>query len=82
MLKSRDRIGEILLKESIITDKQLEEAIKLQKESPTYSGLGETLISLGFVKEKDIAIALSKQLNIPFFSIENGLLKPQKEHGL
>jgi len=82
LLKSRDRIGEILLKESIITDKQLEEAIKLQKESPTYSGLGETLISLGFVKEKDIAIALSKQLNIPFFSIENGLLKPQKEHGL
>ncbi len=82
MLKSRDRIGEILVKENIISDKQLEEAIKVQKESSTYSGLGETLISLGFVKEKDIAMALSKQLNVPFFSIENGLLKPKKEQGI
>ncbi|MFH0839149.1 MAG: ATPase, T2SS/T4P/T4SS family [Candidatus Omnitrophota bacterium] len=82
MLKSRDKIGEILIKEGVITEKQLEEAIKLQKESVNYSSLGETLINLNFVKEKDIAAALSKQLNIPFFSIENGLLKPHKNTGL
>jgi type IV pilus assembly protein PilB len=82
LLRSREKIGEILVKEGIITEAQLEEAIKAQKENSAYSSLGETMISLGFIQEKDIAIALSKQLNVPFYSIENQLLKPKKDQGL
>jgi type IV pilus assembly protein PilB len=74
MKKSKDKLGQILLNENIITEEQLEKALDVQKKEG--SKLGDILISLGIVSEKDIAMAVAKQLSIPYVSYSKGLLKP------
>ena len=72
------RLGELLVKASLITQDQLKEALKQQKDSP--SKLGETLIKLGFVAEEDITECLSQQFGVPsinlaHFEIDAGVIK-------
>ena len=74
MKKSREKLGQILLKEGLITEEQLDKAVEIQKKEGTR--LGETLINLSIVTEKDIVIAMAKQLSIPYASYAKGLLKP------
>ena len=80
MKKSREKLGQILLKEGLVTEEQLEKAIDIQKKESTR--LGETLINLGIVTEKDIVIAMAKQLSIPYASYAKGLLKPAENQDL
>ena len=61
------RLGELLTKASLITQDQLKDALKLQKE--TGGKLGETLIKLGFVSEEDITECLSQQFGVPSISL-------------
>src|SRR5512143_616861 len=72
------RLGELLIKANLITQDQLKEALKVQKESN--SKLGETLIKLGFVAEEDITECLSQQFGVPsinlaHFEIDSGVIK-------
>lgn len=80
MKKSKEKLGQILLKESLITEEQLEKAIEIQKKDGTR--LGETLINLGILTEKDIVVAMAKQLSIPYASYAKGLLKPSENQDL
>ncbi|MDD5097421.1 MAG: ATPase, T2SS/T4P/T4SS family [Candidatus Omnitrophica bacterium] len=74
------RLGELLVKEGIITPTQLEKAISIQRQE---SGrLGEVLIKLDMVKEDQIVAVLGKQLNVPFFTLGTGMLKPVADQGL
>ncbi len=72
------KLGDILISEGIIAEKQLKEAIALQEKSG--GKLGEVLISLGYVNQEQIVIALSKQLSIPYIS--SGKLKPTADQNL
>lgn len=74
------RLGEFLIKEGIITASQLEKAIIAQRQEG--GRLGEVLIRLGIVKEDQILAALGKQLNMPYFSLGTGMLKPALDQGL
>ena len=74
MKKSRDKLGQILLNEKIITKEGLQKAIEVQKKEG--GKLGEVFINIGLVSEKDIVIAIAKQLSIPYASYAKGLLKP------
>ena len=80
MKKSREKLGQILLKEGLITEEQLDKAIEIQKKEGMR--LGETLINLGIVTEKDIVVAMAKQLSIPYASYAKGLLKPAEGQDL
>jgi type IV pilus assembly protein PilB len=80
MKKSREKLGQILLKEGLITEEQLEKATEIQKKDG--KRLGETLINLGIVTDKDIVIAMAKQLSIPYASYAKGLLKPAENQDL
>jgi len=80
MKKSREKLGQILLKEGLITEEQLEKAIEIQKKEG--NRLGDTLINLGIVTDKDIVIAMAKQLSIPYASYSKGLLKPAENQDL
>ncbi|MDD5561850.1 MAG: ATPase, T2SS/T4P/T4SS family [Candidatus Omnitrophica bacterium] len=74
------RLGELLIREGLITPSQLEKAISVQRKE---SGrLGEVLIKLGMVKEDQIVAVLGKQLNVPFFTLGTGMLKPVAGQGL
>jgi type IV pilus assembly protein PilB len=72
------RLGELLTKASLISQDQLKEALRVQKE--TGGKLGETLIKLGFVSEEDITECLSQQFGVPsinlqHFEIDPGVIK-------
>jgi type IV pilus assembly protein PilB len=68
------RLGELLTKASLITQDQLKEALKLQKE--TGGKLGETLIKLGFVSEEDITECLSQQFGVPSINLVHFEIDP------
>lgn len=74
------RLGDFLLKEGIITASQLEKAVNAQRQGG--GRLGEILIKLGMVKEEQVLAALCKQLNMPYFSLGTGMLKPSMDQGL
>ena len=74
------RLGDILISEGIITEKQLEESIALQAKEG--GKVGEVLIKMGYVSEEQIVIALSKQLAIPYISVASGKLIPIPDQNL
>jgi len=74
------RLGEFMMKEGLITASQLEKAISAQRQEG--GRLGEILVKLGMVKEDQVVSALAKQLNMPYFSLGTGMLKPAMDQGL
>lgn len=58
-----DRLGELLLKEGLITKEQLNEALKEQKNKG--GKIGYNLVKLGFIDEKTLTSFLSKQFGVP-----------------
>jgi len=65
--KLKMRLGDLLVHESIITNEQLMQALNSQKS--TGRKLGDTLIELGYIGEKQILEFLAQQLDVPFLDI-------------
>jgi len=74
------RLGELLVKEGLINLQQLEKAVSVQRQEG--GRLGEVLVKLGMVKEDLMVSVLGKQLNIPYFSLGTGMLKPAVDQEL
>ena len=72
------RLGEILLKESLITQEQLQKALDFQR---TNGGkLGSCLTKMGFITDDDITGVLSRQYGVPsinlkFYEIDPNVIK-------
>jgi general secretion pathway protein E len=58
------RIGRLLIKNSGLKEKDLEDVLRIQKE--TNKKIGEILIEKKILKASDVAKALSLQLGLPF----------------
>ena len=72
------RLGDLLVKEKVITLEQLEQATKLQKESHTR--LASALVKLGFLSDEDVTNFLSRQYGVPainlsYFEIDPAVVK-------
>jgi type IV pilus assembly protein PilB len=65
--QERKRLGEILIAGGVITQEQLEEALKMQKALGLR--LGEVLIRQGSVTEDDILRTMQSQLGLPSIDI-------------
>src|SRR5574340_1083980 len=62
------RLGELLVKEKLITQDQLKRAIDYQRE---HGGrLGTCLVKLGFVGDDDITAILSRQYGVPSINLK------------
>jgi len=59
------RLGEILVKNSLITREQLSNALQEQKMSGGQSKLGTILIKQGLISEHDLVSFLSRQYGVP-----------------
>lgn len=79
--KEIKKIGQMLVHEGLITETQLQEALNIQKGGDNHF-IGEILVRLGYVQEKDIAMVIGKQLDIPYASIQSGLLNPATNQNL
>ncbi len=62
------RIGELLVKSGIITEEQLNEALKIQEKNK--KKIGEILIELGYLKSRDLIWLLSEQVSVPFIELK------------
>src|SRR5574340_618214 len=72
------KIGEILVEKGIISQSQLDTALKEQKKHSTDNQkLGSYLISLGYAAEVDIANVLGALFNLPVMRIEGLRIKPE-----
>lgn len=80
MARIYQKLGEILIKDGLIDEKQLDKALSVQKAEG--GRLGEILIKLDFINEQDMIATLSKQLSIPYLSLSTGHLKPAVDQGL
>src|SRR5437763_1332970 len=72
------RLGDLLVKEKIITPEQLEQATKAQKEQSCR--LGSALVKLGFLTDEDVTNFLSRQYGVPainlsYFEIDPAVVK-------
>ncbi len=72
------RLGDLLVKEKVITPEQLEQATKLQKDSHTR--LASALVKLGFLSDEDVTNFLSRQYGVPainlsYFEIDPAVVK-------
>ena len=72
------RLGDLLVKEKIITPEQLEQANKVQKEQTCR--LGSALVKLGFLTDEDVTNFLPRQYGVPainlsYFEIDPAVVK-------
>jgi type IV pilus assembly protein PilB len=68
------RIGELLLKEKRITPEQLQEALNAQRQNG--GKLGNSLVTLGFVKDEEITALLSRQYGVPSIALDEFEIDP------
>ncbi|OGQ44412.1 MAG: type II secretion system protein GspE [Deltaproteobacteria bacterium RIFCSPLOWO2_02_44_9] len=70
-----DRLGELLVREKLITPEQLKKAIDEQRT--TGGRLGYNLAKLGYIKEKDLTTFLSRQYGIPAVDLATTEIDPE-----
>ncbi|HLH05824.1 MAG TPA: hypothetical protein VKW78_01160, partial [Terriglobales bacterium] len=72
------RLGDLLVKEKVITKEQLDEALKVQRQ--TGGRLGAILVKLNFLTDEDVTNFLSRQYGVPainlnYFEIDAAVVK-------
>jgi type IV pilus assembly protein PilB len=68
------KLGELLLKENLVSPQQLQEALNHQKMSG--GKLGKAFVSLGFVKDEQITTLLSRQYGVPSINLDHFEVDP------
>lgn len=63
-LRRKKRLGDLLLGAGVITQEQLEKALKKQKEAGNGQKLGMTLVDMGIMNDEIIAEALCHQMGL------------------
>ena len=61
-------IGEMLVKNGLITEEQLKQALEMQHKENRR--LGEILIELGYISTKELVWMISEQASVPFVDLE------------
>jgi hypothetical protein len=69
MIKQNIKLGDLLVEKGLITKKDLEHALHVQKESGYIKRLGEVLVDEGFVTERQIAEVLAEQMSLEFVDL-------------
>jgi len=72
------RIGELLVKSGIITEDQLNEALKIQQTNK--KRLGDILIELGYINFRDLIWLLSEQASMPFIELKPDIMDSKLIH--
>ena len=73
--KNAPRIGELLLREGLVTQEQLNKALAEQKNAGTR--VGYNLVKLGYVKETDLTRMLARQHKMPAVDLSKFQVDPR-----
>jgi type IV pilus assembly protein PilB len=69
-----NRLGELLVRNKLIDEKQLAKALEEQRASG--GRLGASLVKLGYLKEEDLAAFLSRQYGVPSINLAEFEIDP------
>ena len=72
---SAERIGDLLLREGLITKDQLEKALQEQRQSGTR--VGYNLVKLGFIQEIELTKTLARQYKMPAVDLSKFEVDPK-----
>jgi len=64
----QDRLGDLFVREGLITDEQLQDGLREARSTKTR--LGYALVKLGFVAEKELTQMLAKQYRVPAVDLD------------
>jgi type IV pilus assembly protein PilB len=64
----QDRLGDLFVREGLITEEQLQEALREARQTKTR--IGYALVKLGFVGEDELTRALARQFRVPAVDLE------------
>jgi type IV pilus assembly protein PilB len=64
-----DKIGEILIRQGVVSKNQVKEALELQSNEGGL--LGENLVKLNFMTDRDITKAIIAQYGCPFITLDS-----------
>src|SRR3954451_17565618 len=70
-----ERIGDLLLREGLITRDQLEKALQEQKQNGTR--VGYNLVKLGFIQETELTKMLARQFKMPAVDLSRFEVDPR-----
>ena len=79
MRRERMRLGDLLIKQDVLTEENLKKALELQKG--TGKKIGEVLVEKGFITEEMIARALQTQLGLKVIQL-TGITIPKEVRNL
>jgi len=74
-MKYKLRLGDILVRNNVISEEQLVKALELQRG--TGQKLGSVLITQGWLNEEQLYRVLEEQFQIPFIDINNTYIDPK-----
>lgn len=66
---TRKKLGEILVEQNLLTEQQVQDALRVQHQ--TGMMLGETLVASKLISEEKIVAALAQQFGVPFIKPTN-----------
>ena len=72
---AKQLLGEILVKRNRITPEQLNEALAVQRKEAGF--IGEILVKLGYLDERDIVVALVVQCSVPYIAVNKYEIDPK-----
>jgi len=72
---AQDRLGDLFVREGLINEKQLQDALVESRESK--SRLGYALVKLGFVEEEELTRMLAKQYRVPAVDLTKVTVDPK-----
>ncbi|MFH0855693.1 MAG: ATPase, T2SS/T4P/T4SS family [Candidatus Omnitrophota bacterium] len=75
MASLKDRLTEILINNKLLTREQLDQALSLQNENG--GRLSDIIINLRFIKESELALALSEGLGLPLIDLKRFKIDPE-----
>jgi len=71
------RLGDLLVSSGVITEEQLELALRMQKEEMHGKRLGTVLIESGIITENQLIETLQMQLGVEFIDLNNTAIPPE-----
>ncbi|MGR5236201.1 GspE/PulE family protein [Vibrio alfacsensis] len=73
-IQLRKRLGDLLVEENIVSEDRIQQALSAQRN--TGQKLGDALIDLGFITEKQMLEFLSQQLALPLIDLSRAPVDP------
>lgn len=75
-MASGNLLGEYFVTSGLITEEQLDQAMEKQRNLKSHNNIGDVLVSMGLLSERDKVISLGKQWGVPYVDLSEHEIDP------